>query len=242
MDQTPSTSPSQYIDDEIDLLPYIRHIIAHWRWFVVASIVAVIVAMGLALVLPKEYQASTTFFVPEATTSVGQSGVMAQFGLLSSGVSGQYSGYMMPIFNSRRIKQHVASQLLAEGWFNADPKIKALEGNDQISAVIGKLKFSKYTSLQLKEGVHIITFRHQDPRMVLPVLTAYLTALIELNDELNIDSDRLQIVPLDEAIEPKGAVFPNHKRFVLMAIAMAILGVFGYLVAQKIIKDMVAKA
>ena len=164
------------------------------------------------------------------------------FSSFDGGVSGQYSGYMMPIFKSRRIKQHVANQLLAGGWFDADPKIKVLEGNEQISAVIGKLEFSKYASLELKEGVHIITFRHQDPRMVLPVLTAYLTALIELNDELNIDSDRLQIVPLDEAIEPKGAVFPNHKTFVLVAIAMAILGVFGYLVAQKIIKDMVAKA
>ena len=69
--------------------------------------------------------------------------------------------------------------------------------------------------------------------MVLPVLTAYLTALIELNDELNIDSDRRK--GLDEAIEPKGAVFPNHK-ICLMAIAMAIWVFLGIWWHRKLLK------
>ena len=70
----------------------------------------------------------------------------------------------------------------------------------------------------------------------MPVLNAYLNALIQLNDELNIDSDVLQIIPLDEAIEPKESFFPNPKKLSLIAIALAIFGVGGYLVIEKIVR------
>ena len=237
MHQPTPPQAHQYIDDEIDLLPYIRHIIAHWRWFVVASIAAVIVAMGLALVLPKQYQASTTFFVPEVSSSGSGSALMAQFGFFSSfdgGVSGQYSGYMVPIFESRRIKQHVANQLLAGGWFDAMPSITSLNGTEKMDAIIGFLRLVKKAKLELEEGVYTITFRHKDPRMVLPVLTAYLTALIELNDELNIDADRLQIVPLDEAVFPKSHIFPDFKILIFVFNIIFFIFILIYLIIQKL--------
>ena len=85
---------------------------------------------------------------------------MAQFGFLSSFDGGvqQYSGYMMPIFNSGE-SSNMSPANYWPGVVDADPKIKALEGNDQISAVIGKLKFSKYTSLELKKRMllHFVT-------------------------------------------------------------------------------------
>jgi len=85
--------------------------------------------------------------------------------------------------------------------------------------------------------VHVITYRHTNPSVLLPVLDAYLNALINLNDELNIDSDKLQIVPLDEAVEPKGAVFPNQKKLILIAIMLALFGAFGYLVVEKVVRN-----
>jgi uncharacterized protein involved in exopolysaccharide biosynthesis len=244
MSTTSHSIEQTYIDDEIDLMPYVRHVASYWRWFVVSSIAAALLGLGVAMVVPKQYEASITFFMPESGRSNSTGSLMAQFGFLSSfegGATGVYSGYLTPIFKSRRIKEYVAQQLIDEGWFESDSTVSAVSMDRQTEAVMAQLKFSKQITLKVVDGVHVMTFRHHDPGMVLPVLNSYLTALIQLNDELNIDSDRLQIVPLDEAIEPKGAVFPNHKTFVLGAIAMAILGVFGFALVEKIIKDMVAK-
>jgi uncharacterized protein involved in exopolysaccharide biosynthesis len=229
-----------YIDDEIDLMPYIRHVLSHWRWFVVSATVGLVVAVVLSLVLPKQYQASTTFFVPESSTSTVSGGLMAQFGFLSSidgGTSGQYSGYMMPIFNSRRIKYYVAQQLLGDDRFDT-AALRRLPENKRVDHMVGQLKFSKNVTLTLKEGVHVITYRHHDPSVLLPVLDAYLNALINLNDELNIDSDKLHIVPLDEAVEPLGAVFPNRKTFALIGVLGAVVLTFFGLVGLKVVGDL----
>ena len=102
-----------------------------------------------------------------------------------------------------------------------------LNQTQQIDTVIGTLAFSKNITLEQEEGFYIMSYINKDPSIILPVLNAYLNALIQLNDELNIDSDVLQIIPLDEAIEPKGAFFPNKLKFILVAIIISIVGVGG---------------
>ena len=113
-----------------------------------------------------------------------------------------------------------------------------MDQTQQVNTVIGTLAFSENITLEQKEGVYIISYISKDPDIILPVLNAYLNALIQLNDELNIDSDVLQIIPLDEAIEPKGAFFPNQKKLILIAIAIALFGVGGYLIVEKIIRNL----
>jgi uncharacterized protein involved in exopolysaccharide biosynthesis len=240
MSDSRNSIQQSYIDDEIDLLPYIRHVVSHWRWFVVSAIMGLVVAVVLSLVLPKQYQASTTFFVPESSTSMVSGGLMAQFGFLSSidgGTSGQYSGYMTPIFNSRRIKHYVAQQLLDDDRFD-NAELRRLPEDKRLDHMVGKLEFSKNVTLTVKEGVHVITYRHTNPSVLLPVLDAYLNALINLNDELNIDSDKLQIVPLDEAVEPLGAVFPRRNTFALIGVLGAVVLTCIGLVGSKVVEDL----
>ena len=44
---------STYIDDEIDLMPYIKHVVNNWRLFIYASVIGIIIALLLSFILPK---------------------------------------------------------------------------------------------------------------------------------------------------------------------------------------------
>ncbi len=227
----------KYIDDEIDLMPYIKHVISHGRWFLYSGIVAIFIAALLSLILPKKYKASTTFFLPESTVDVGSAGsILGVFGvsMLNSGTSGIYSTYVMPIFNSRRIKQYVATQFLDHPTFVNDPNFQDIEENKKINYIIGAFNFSENIKLEIKEGMYVISFQHAKPDVLLPVLDAYLDALIQLNEELNIDSDALQIIPLDEAVTPTGAFYPNLKKLLIISISLSLFVVLICSIIDKI--------
>ena len=231
------TDDQKYLDDEIDLMPYIKHIVTHWRLFVYASIVAIVIAVVLSLILPKKYKASTTFLLPEVESSVGGN-LLGSFGFgfsstFDSGASGIYSGYIMPIFNSRRIKKYVAKQFLDHSMFVTDSIFQKIDDDNKIGYIIGVLGI-RAVELQLSAGVYVISFEHNNPEILLPVLEAYLDALIQLNEEFNIDSDVLQIIPLDEAVKPTGAFYPNRKKLIRLDIALALGLVFIVLILDKI--------
>lgn len=231
----------QYIDDEIDLMPYVKHIATNWRLFIYASLIGIIIALLLSVILPKKFKASTTFIMPETvSSSLPGGGILASLGysgFSGGGASGVYSGYIMPIFNSYRIKAYVAQSFIADARFTSMDGFVDLDQTQQVNEVIGTLAFSKNVTLEQEEGVYVISYINKDPGIILPVLNTYLNALIQLNDELNIDSDVLQIIPLDEAIEPEEAYFPNRLKFILGAIAIALFGVGGYLVVEKIMQS-----
>ena len=233
---------STYIDDEIDLMPYIKHIVKNWRLFIYASVIGIIIALILSFILPKKFKASTTFIMPETVaSSFPGGGILASLGYSSfsgGGASGVYSGYIMPIFNSYRIKAYVAQSFIADDRFTSMDGFLDLDQTQQVNTVISTLAFSKDITLDQKEGVYVISYINKEPGIILPVLNAYLNALIQLNDELNIDSDVLQIIPLDEAIEPKEAYFPNRLKFILGSIAIALFGVGGYLVVEKVVRNL----
>jgi hypothetical protein len=161
-------------------------------------------------------------------------------GFSGGGASGVYNGYIMPIFNSYRIKAYVAQSFIADPQFTRMDGFLDLDQPQQVNAVIGALALSKNITLEQKDGVYVMSYINKEPGIILPVLSAYLNALIQLNDELNIDSDVLQIIPLDEAVEPKGAYFPNTLTFILGAIAIAIFGVGVGLVVEKIVRNLFA--
>ena len=146
-------------------------------------------------------------YVPESVSSMpGAGGILASLGYSGfngAGATGVYSGYIMPIFNSYRIKAYVAQSFIADARFTSMDGFLDLDQTQQVNKVIGTLAFSEKITLEQKEGVYVISYINKEPGIILPVLNAYLNALIQLNDELNIDSDVLQIIPLDEAIDQR---------------------------------------
>ena len=236
MGNTPDKN-QPYIDDEIDLMPYIKHVANHWRLFIYATVMSVAIALILSFVLPKKFKASTTFILPKAGSSSlpvgGILGSLGYSGFSGGGASGVYNGYIMPIFNSYRIKAYVAQSFIGDPQFTRMDGFLDLDQPQQVNAVIGALALSKNITLEQKDGVYVISYINKEPTIILPVLNAYLNALIQLNDELNIDSDVLQIIPLDEAIEPKSYFSPNIKYLIAINLVLSFLILFSILVIQK---------
>ncbi|MGA0241669.1 MAG: Wzz/FepE/Etk N-terminal domain-containing protein [Candidatus Marinamargulisbacteria bacterium] len=236
--------PAAYIDDEIDLMPYIKHVVSHWRLFLVAMVTGVIIASLLAMTLPKKYTAQTTFLLPESSTVMGGgSSLLASFGfssMASGGTSGVYSGYLMPIFNSMRIKHHVAGQFLDHPMFLSDAHFQALPEDQKIPYIIGTLKFSKAVTFEqdAKDPTYKMAYTHRDPAIILPVINAYFNALVALNDELNVDSDVLQMIPLDEAVQPTSHSFPNTQLFLIVGLALGFFTAFLGVLGQKVVGDL----
>lgn len=228
------------MDDEINLLPYILHCITRWQLFVFSIIVSLVLALILNFILPKEYISSTSFLMPKSTKNMNVgTGLLASFGysgFSGSGESGIYSSYIMPIFKSNRIKKHVALKLKKNSLFTSNKKFNKLKSKEKIGFIIGELKFSEKVVLEQKEGLFVIQFANKNPKIILPVLNAYLSAIIQLNDELNIDSDVLQIIPLDEAIEPKSPYFPNLTKLILLLTAVGVFITFIFLILEKFIQ------
>ena len=233
------------IDDEIDLLPYIMHVIKHWRLFIVAVIVALCVASVLTLILPKKYRATTTFFVPTSSSvNISSNMILSSLGISASGGGGQSGFYVeniMPIFNSYKIKKFVAQQFLDHPTFINNSVFQALDDKEKIDYIIRTLNFSENVILDMLEFPHLIQYSNKSPDLIVPVLNAYLNALIYMNEELNIDSDLLKIISLDEAQTPEHHFSPNFKKLLILNIGAAIFILIVGLVIQKIVMDIIAR-
>ena len=63
-------------------------------------------------------------------------------------------------------------------------------------------------------------------------------ALINLNDELNVDSDKLEIIQLDEAQFPT-SLFPNFPKIFIFLNAIGLVIVTLILIIMKILRTFV---
>jgi uncharacterized protein involved in exopolysaccharide biosynthesis len=240
MQQAPVPQQQQYIDDEIDLMPYIKHVVAHWRWFIKGIIVATVLAVVLYGVLPRKYQAQVTFILPQGSVSAGAGGLLSAFGFsssFSSQQSGIYSGYLEAFFDSNRMKLYVADLLLADGVALPIEDLDKKPKKEQLSSIVGALQFSKHASFEKDSNtnVQMLKYNSKYQSLVVPVIRAYMRALIDLNDELNIDSEKLQIVVLDDAEYPLGAFFPNIIKLLVICNVLGLFLVFVGLIAQKVL-------
>ena len=202
------------IDDEIDLIPYLKHLFDNKRFYIFSVIVATILAIILTIFLPKQYKGVTTFITPKTMQLNGASALFSSLGMRSQSLGGQtgiYSEFIMPVFKSYKIKKYVANQLINDGI--VDAFIKDVPEELWVDTIIFKLNLNKKVTLKTEKGVSIISFDNENPRLVLPVLNTYLMALINLNDELNVDSDKLEIIQLDEAQFPKHHFFPIFPKY-----------------------------
>ena len=231
------------IDDEIDMLPYLQHVVMHYRYILYGMMIATVLSMVMVMVLPKRYQASTTFIIPSPSASGSGVSMLGMFSSMvsSTTASGVYSTYIDAIFKSHRIKEYVANTLLDLPYFQEDATVMARPYDERIGHVIATLQLSKKVVLEKnKEGnVSTLSFSSSNPTLVLPVIDAYLDALIALNDEMDIDADMLRIIPLDPAVAPKSPYFPAIKTMMLILNGLVIALVPVGLILHKVYLDWV---
>jgi uncharacterized protein involved in exopolysaccharide biosynthesis len=232
----------QFIDDEIDLMPYFKALFKNYKLFIGAFFTAIILSFAFSKVLPKKYSASVTFIIPNNTAQSSLSSGLLGFNQLfnqsfSSQQASVYSSYLPAIVESYRIKDFVAKSIIKEGFFKSDKSFNLLDEQKQIKYVISKLKLSKKIDLEndTLTQVYQLSFSNGNQAIVLPVINAYISALITFNEVLQIDSQLLEIIVLDEAIFPIKHSFPNAKK--LFVITFVLL--FGLVFVSIILKTLV---
>tara|TARA_A100001015_G_scaffold79409_1_gene88083 strand:+ start:2422 stop:3171 length:750 start_codon:yes stop_codon:yes gene_type:complete len=233
---------TDYIDDEIDLVPYIKHVIAHWRLLLVGILVGLLAAAFLTIIEPKQYQATTTFIMPQGSTGGSAGGnmmLLQSLGINASGGGGQsgmYSQYIMPILESHRMKVMIAKQLMIHPVFSNDSNFQAISDDQKIDFVMGKLKLHQL-NLDISLVPARLSYVNTNPDLILPVINVALESIITMNDELNIDSDLLQIIPLDHATHPTSHFSPKYDKIAVITVAFILLGLILIIIGQKIWSD-----
>ena len=98
-------------------MPIINYIISQYRSFIYIIGFSIFLAFILSLTLPKKYKASTTFIITQnkQTSNFNGTSLLNSLGFTSSmngaSTTGVYMQYLLPIFNSYRIKKNVANKL-----------------------------------------------------------------------------------------------------------------------------------
>ena len=175
--------------------------------------------------MPKKFTGSTSFIIPD-NASAGMSSSFAGspfsagfYNISSGGSQGMYINYLDSIFMSRRIKNYVAKQFVDSPIFTEDVEYLAKNNDEKILYIHSVLDFS-LVKLELLSPLYTISYVSLNPDHIVPVLDAYINALIELNNELNIDSTVLEIIPLDAALKPSSPFSPNRKFLVVISVSI----------------------
>ncbi len=170
-------------EDDIDLLEYWRVV---WRRRVLIGglfVLAVILATGWTLFMPKVYESTVTIFPPMDSGSSG-GGMAAAASALGGGGLGIGLGGMsatpvdlfVAMLKSKTLGEMVASQLELARVFGVDTEEDAgqiLEGSTKVS-----------TS---SEKVIKITVEARDPQLAADIANAYPVALNQLNQKVSIN-------------------------------------------------------
>ena len=226
----------EMIDDEIDVMPFIITIFKNYKLFILSIIIAFLCAFILNEKLSKKYRASTSFIIPKNySANSSASGLLSINNIFNKTFSSQqesvYSTYLPAIISSYRIKEYVAKKLLADGIIN-DDMLEGIEESKKINYIIGEFQFGKNISLEenIETKVFYLEYSHTDQSFILPILDTYKDALIALNELLNIDANKLELIELDSAKYPEGHYFPKF-----INIYIIILGILWFLLTLIIV-------
>lgn len=143
------------MEDEINLLDYVRVIFKRWKIIAILFFIATVTAAILSFMMPKIYQAKASIYV---ISSGGLSSLMASFmpaggaGLLGSVGGGGTADYLVTLLNSDTMKGKIANKLrLKENKFFIKPDttdkikitrekiLKALTGITKVNVAKGGL-------------------------------------------------------------------------------------------------------
>ena len=172
-----STVPNPEV---INLLDYLEVIAKRWRMIAKVTIVAFVLSIAIALMLPKIYSSTALILPPQQ-----DSGLMGMMSALSGGMAGLAGDLLgkgttadlyVGILNSRAVKDALIDRFKLMEAYEQKYRLdtyKALEKKAAISA--GK-----------KDGIISITVEDKDPKLAADLANAYAEELGKLMVKLNI--------------------------------------------------------
>ena len=168
------------VDDEINLIDYLR-VIYKYRWMImVTTLVAMAVTVAISMSKPRMYQASTSIVPPTNRLSqggglagkLGGAGSMLLQGMLNEGdLSGLYVG----ILESRAVSEALIDRFDLTNIYN----------NTTTRTDCRAILKSNTTIKASKEGIVHITVRDLDPNRSAAMANAYVEELDKLNKQLS---------------------------------------------------------
>lgn len=231
------------IEDEIDIKPYIIAVFKNYKLYIGAIFIAFLIAFILEKTLTKKYQATVTFIIPNNAIQSSSSGFPSSINAIfsksfSTQQSNVYANYLPVIIESYRIKEHIATEIFKQGFFESDPVFETVEEKDRINYIIGFLKLSDQITLEknIETNLFLLKYSHENQHIILPILNLYLNALILFNETLNIDAEKLQIIEIDKARFPKHPFFPNKKNIFIISLAIIYILLTVIILLNKFIK------
>ena len=170
------------MEEEINLLDYIKVIQKRKNIILLLFFAAVITAGIVSLLSPKIYKAKTTILIPQRVEG-GISAALAQMGGISflPSVPGIGGGNFVDILKSRTISSKVIDELdLLKKFQKEDKKLRKWQ---LIGGMQGALKVE-----DKKSGLIEVSFEAKDPQLAADIANSYLGALKDYNQKYSLSS------------------------------------------------------
>ena len=184
--------PTEYIEDEINLLDLVLVLLKRKKLIIGIVLVAIAISVTYSLLAPLKFTATARILPPEGSGSslsglVGRSA--GPLGGLAAGILGQKSG--PELYNGILESRTVADTLINKFDLKKLYKAKYME------SVYQKLKSRTKINISRKSGIISISVEDEDPKRAAEMANAYVDALDQINRKVHISSGHRKRVFLE---------------------------------------------
>ena len=228
MDSTTSIAHNHINDDEIDLIEIFKTLWKSKRLIIAITFIFILFSLIYALMAPKQYKATASFFIASENASMSQlSGYASLLGVSSSS---NMEGLIISVINSKSIKQKIAQNykqrykndidIFLKNQKHLGSNVDALVESFLISVIGLKDNFSHNTN---KNGLITLSFVSTEKDLTVLILNDYLDNIIEYNENLELSAEK-NIIKIIDA--PQLPIFPYKPNKKIIVIVGFILGGF----------------
>lgn len=217
----------QYQDDEIDIIELIKTILRYWKFILVTTFIITFSVVVYSLIITPQYTATTKFFIPEMESQPSYMSRLSSLGLGGIIGGGNTSvEIIINMLNSRRMAKDVLRK------FNLIEIDNPQEIEIAIKEVQGSLVVAKD-----KTNFITLSFTDVDPKKAALIANFFVQNLDQINEELQISSQKPLVQILDKADVPVYKSKPKRKQMVIIGfISSIILSIFSVFTIEYIKK------
>lgn len=219
-----------YEDDEIDILALIQTLFKHIKLIIIIVCSVTILTAIYSLTIRPEYKASTKFFIPESSSAPSYMSTINSLGFGNLIGGGNTSLEIVTnILNSRRMAKGIITKFQLEKHY-ANKKNKKAEKQILDAALIEQLIRAVNSRLSVnkdKSNFITVTYEDYDPALAADIANYAVKNLDNINEKLEITSQKPLVIVLDKAEKPVQRSKPSRKNMVVIAfISSSILAAF----------------
>lgn len=164
-------------DGGISLFDLLYTLIAHWRLLTLGPLLAGLVALGLAFLIPPSFTAKTSFFAPQSQQG-GAAAMLQNLGPLS-GLAGAAAGMKNPADQYVALLRSRSLQSALVDRFKLQSKYKSPLKDDALELLEGMVGINAG-----KDGLIVISVSDRDPAFAASVANAYVEELRKMTARL----------------------------------------------------------